>query len=185
MRGPDVLEVDGLAGLIFAERIGVEVVADVAGERVGDDQRRGHQIIGAHVDVDAALEVAIAAEHADGDEAVLVDGFGNVGGQRAGVADAGGAAVADDVEAQLFEIGQQAGLLVVVGDDARAGRERGLDPRRNGEAFFDGLLGEQAGGDHHGGVRGVGAAGDGGDDDRAVIEIVDRDRRRSAPSRLW
>ena len=73
LRGPDVVEIDGLAGLILAERIGVEVVADVAGERVGDDERRGHQIICAHVDVDAALEVAIAAEHADGDEAVLVN----------------------------------------------------------------------------------------------------------------
>ncbi len=98
--------------------------------------------------------------------------FGNVGGQGAGVADAGGAAVADDVEAELFEIGQQAGFLVVVGDDAGAGREGGLDPRRNGEAFFDGLFGEDAGGDHHGGIRCVGAAGDGGDDDRAVIEIL-------------
>ena len=131
MRGPDVFEVDGLAGGVFAERIGIEVVTDAAGERVGDDERRGHEVVGAHVDVDAALEVAIAREHADGDEAVLVDAFGHVGGERAGVADAGGAAVADDVEAQLFEIGQQAGLLVVVGDDARAGSERGLDPRRN------------------------------------------------------
>ena len=40
------------------------------------------------------------------------------------------------------------------------------------QAFFDGLLGEDAGGDHHGGIGGVGAAGDGGDDDGAVIEIL-------------
>ena len=61
LRGPDVFEVDGLAGLVFAERVGLEVVADAAGERVGDDERRGHEVVGAHVDVDAALEVAIAA----------------------------------------------------------------------------------------------------------------------------
>ena len=164
----------------------------LAGERVGDDQRRRHEVVGADIDVDAALEVAVAGEHADGDQAVLFDGLRDVGGQRAGVADAGGAAVADDVEAELFEVGEQAGLLVVVGDDAGAGRERGLDPRRHGEAFFDGLLGEQAGGDHDGGVGGVGAAGDGGDDDGAVVEIGvgidaeacfdgggDGDRRRS------
>jgi hypothetical protein len=128
-------------------------VVDAAGDGVGDDQRRGHQVVGADIDVDAALEVAVAAEDGDGDQAVLVDGFGDVGGQRAGVADAGGAAVADDVEAQLFEVGEQAGFGVVVGDDAGAGGERGLDPGRDGEAFFDGLLGEQAGGDHDEGLE--------------------------------
>src|SRR5208282_5790852 len=95
-----------------------------------------------------------------------------VGGQRATVADAGGAAVADDVEAQLVEIGQQASLLVVVGDHARARRERGLDPRRNGEAFFDGFLRKQAGGDHHRWVRRVRATGDGGNNDGAMIEVT-------------
>ena len=62
LRGPDVLEIDGLAGFVLAQRIGVEVVADPAGERVGHDQRRAHQVVRAHVDIHAALEVAIAAE---------------------------------------------------------------------------------------------------------------------------
>ena len=47
--GPDVFEVDGLAVLVLAERLGVEVVVDVAGERVGDDQRRRHEVVGADV----------------------------------------------------------------------------------------------------------------------------------------
>ena len=117
--------------MILAERIGGEVVVDVAGERVGDDERRGHEVVGADLGVDAAFEVAIAAEHADGDEAVGFDGVGDVGGQRAGVADAGGAAVADGVEAELVEVLREAGFVVVVGDDAGAGRERGLDPGRD------------------------------------------------------
>ena len=37
--------------------------------------------------------------------------------QRAGVADAGGAAVADQVVAELLQVRPEAGLLVVVGDD--------------------------------------------------------------------
>ncbi len=65
----------------------------------------------------------------------------------------------------------QAGLDVVVGDDAGAGGERGLDPGRRAQALLDGLLGEQAGGDHDVGVGGVGAGGDGGDDDGAVVEV--------------
>ena len=44
----------------------------------------------------------------------------DLGDQRAGVADAGGAAVADQVEAELVEVRREAGLLVVVGDDLRA-----------------------------------------------------------------
>ena len=74
--------------------------------------------------------------------------FGDRLGQRAAVADAGRAAVADGVEADLFEVRVEAGLVEVVGDDARAGGEAGLDVRRDGEAFLDGLLGQQAGGDH-------------------------------------
>jgi hypothetical protein len=73
--GPDVLEVDGLAGLVLAERVGFEVVADVAGEGVGDDQRRAHQIICADLGGDAALEVAVAGEDGDGDERVVFDGL--------------------------------------------------------------------------------------------------------------
>ena len=149
----------------------VEVVIDAAGEGVGDDQRRRHEVVGANFGVDAAFEVAIAGEDADGDERVGFDGFGDVFGQRAGVADAGGAAVADGVEAELVEVLGEAGFVVVVGDDAGAGSERGFDPGRNAEALFDGFFGQQAGGDHDGGIGGVGAAGDGGDDDGAVVEI--------------
>ena len=49
--------------------------------------------------------------------------------QRPGVADAGRAAVADEVEAELLERLGQPGAVEVFGDDLRAGRERGLDPR--------------------------------------------------------
>ncbi len=92
-------------------------------------------------------------------------------GQWAGVADAGGAAVADDLEAERVEVGHEAGFDVVVGDDAGAGGEGGFDPGRGAEALLDGFFGEQAGGHHDVGVGGVGAGGDGGDDDGAVVEV--------------
>ena len=60
--GPDVAEEDGLAGLVLAERVVVEVEVDAAGEGVGDDQRRRHEVVGANFGVDAAFEVAIAGE---------------------------------------------------------------------------------------------------------------------------
>ena len=80
----------------------VEVDVDAAGEGVGDDQRRRGEIVGLDLRVDAALEVAVAAEHGGDDEVVRLDGLGDGVGQRAAVADAGGAAVADQVEAELL-----------------------------------------------------------------------------------
>ena len=134
-----------------------------AGERVGDDQRRGGQVVHLDVGVDPALEVAVAGEHRGDREVVLVDGLGDLLRQRAGVADAGGAAVADEVEAELVQVRGQAGPLVVVGDDLGAGGQRGLDPRLAGQALLDRLLGQQRGADHDVRVGGVGAGGDRGD----------------------
>ena len=78
--GPDVLEVDGLAFLVSAQRVGVKVVADFSSQRVGHNKRRTHQVVGAHVHVDAALKIAVAAEHTYCHQAMLVDAFGYVGG---------------------------------------------------------------------------------------------------------
>ncbi len=50
----------------------------------------------------------------------VVDGLAHLGDERAGVADAGRAAVADEVEAELVEVRREAGPLVVVGDHLRA-----------------------------------------------------------------
>src|SRR3546814_8620674 len=70
-------------------------------------------------------------------------------GQRAGVADAGGAAVADHVEAELLQVVHQPGFLEVVGDHQRARPERGLDPRRGLQALGRRVAREQAGAEHH------------------------------------
>ena len=72
--------------------------------------------------------------------------------QRAGIADARRATVADEVEAELVEIRLQAGLVQIIGDDARTGRERRLDGGVHAEAAFDGLLREQTGGEHDAGI---------------------------------
>ena len=103
---------------------------------------------------------------------MLVDRGGDLLGQRAGVADAGGAAVADQVEAELVQVRREAGPLVVVHDDLRARGQGGLHPRLAGQAPLDGVAGQQRGTDHHLRVGGVGAGGDRGDHHRAVVELV-------------
>ena len=120
---PDVLEVDVLPVLVPAEGLVLQVDVDGAGDGVGDDEGGRGEVVGFDVRADASLEVAIAREDRAGDKVVFVDGLGDGFGQRAGVTDTGGAAVADEVEAQGVEVVGEAGLGVVVGDDLGAGGE--------------------------------------------------------------
>ena len=94
-----------------------------ARERISNDQRRRGQVIGAHVGVDPPFEIAVAGEHGGGDEILLVDRLGNLGRERTGIADAGGAAEPDEIVAKLVEVLLQPGLFEVVGDDLRTRRE--------------------------------------------------------------
>ena len=108
LAGPDVLEVDRLALLVVAQRLVLQVDVHRAGQGVGDDQRGRGQVVGADLGVDPALEVAVAAQDGDGDQVVFVDRLGDLRRQRARVADAGRAAVADQVEAELVEVRRRA-----------------------------------------------------------------------------
>ncbi len=87
------LQVHVLAVLALAQRLGHQVLQHGAGDGVGDHQRRRGEEVGAQVRVDARLEVAVARKHRGADEVVLDDGLLDGLGERAGVADAGGAAV--------------------------------------------------------------------------------------------
>ena len=87
-----------------------QVDVDAAGERESDDQRRRHQVVGADFGVDAAFEVAVSGEHRSDHQFFLVDGLRNFVRQRPGVADAGGASVADEMEFQFLQIGQSGRL---------------------------------------------------------------------------
>ena len=125
---------------VGAERLGREVDVHLAGERVRHDERRRGEVVHLHLRVDAPLEVAVPREDGRDDEVGPLHGLGDRLGKRAGVADAGRAAVADEVEAERLEVGHEARVLEVVRDDLRAGRERGLHPglrvRPRSTAFF-------------------------------------------------
>ena len=173
LRRPDVLEKHLLALGVGAERLLDHVDAHRAGDRIGDHQRRRGEIIGAHVGVDAALEIAVAGEHGGGHQVAIVDRLGILRRQRPGIADAGGAAEADQVEAELVEILLQAGL-------ARDIPPTTCEPGTS-EVFTQGLAArplaaalraKQAGADHHVRIGRVGAGGDRRDHHVAVAEIV-------------
>ena len=114
MSSPDVRAADG---------IGEDVAIDVACEREGDDQRRRGQEACLELRMDATGEVAVARENGNGKDAALGHGLLDDRRQRAGIADAGRAAIADDAEADGLEVLQQAGAAQVALGGGRAGRQ--------------------------------------------------------------
>jgi hypothetical protein len=110
----------------------------------------------------------------------FVDRVGDGVGERARIADTGGAAVAYEIEAQGVEIVVEAGGGQVVGHHFRSGCQGGLDPGLGLQTLFQRLFGDEAGLQHDARVRGVGAAGDRRDDDVAMAEfgVHARDRLR-------
>ena len=94
----------------------------------------------------------------------------------AGVADAGRAAVAGDVEAELLEVRQQARLVRYSVTMREPGASEVLMCGLTVRPALDRLLREQAGGEQHARVGGVGAGGDGGDQHVAVADLDARSR---------
>ena len=91
--------------------------------------------------------------------------------QRTAIADARGAAVAHQIEAQRIEIGPQAGFFNVVGDNFRSRRKTGFHPGLCSKTAFDGFLRQQAGAEHQRRIRGVGATGYRRDHHRSIGQI--------------
>ena len=152
-----------------ADGFGGEVHIDATGEGVGDDEGRGAQIIRLGLRMDAALEIAIAAQHGGDDEVAVLDRLFHARIQRTAVANAGGASVCNREESKLLEICVQSRLVHVGRDHPRTGGETAFDGGGNGETVFDGFFRQQPGGQQHMRVGGVGAAGDRGEHHRSVV----------------
>ena len=105
---------------------------------------------------------------------MFVHGGRDLGNQRAGVADAGHAAVADEIEPDRVQVVSEPGPGVVVGYHLGAGRQRCLDPGFPGHSPLDGLLRHQGRAQHHGRIGGVGAGCDGCDGDGSVPQLEGR-----------
>ncbi len=168
--GPDVVQVYRPAFAVLAERFCGQVDEHAARQRIGHHERRRGEEAGPHGRVNAALEIAIAREDGYGGGALRLDRLGHRGRQGTGVAHAGHAAEARRLEAEGVERALQAAPREIVGDDARAGRERRLHPRARLQPARNRVPREQARADHHRRVRGVGAARDRGDHHVAVLE---------------
>ena len=168
IRRPDVLQRDRLAIGIEAQRIFFDVEAHGAGDGVGDHQRRRGEEGLLRIRMDAAVEVAVARQHRGRVQVAVDDFLLDRRIQRAAHAVAGGAGEGDDAEAEFFELREEIRFLQVQLHRLRARRQRGLHPRLAGQALRIRVAREQRGGDHVARVRCIRAAGDRGDDHRAV-----------------
>ena len=184
LRRPDVLQVHRLAVAACPQRLRRQIDAGAAGQRIGHHQRRAGQVVGADIGVHPALEVAVTRQHAGNHQVVVLDGIDDRLGQRPGIADAGGAAIAHRLEAHRIQILGQARGVEIVGHHLAARRQRGLHPGLRPQAAGARLARQQPGRDHHIRVRRVGAGGDGGDHHVAMAQIVIRAGDRHAQVRL-
>ena len=169
---PDVFEEHVLAVAVLAQRLGRQVDIQRAGQRIGHHQRRGGEVVGAHIRADPPFKVAVAGQDGSGDQIACRNRIADLWLQGAGIADAGGAAIAHKVEPDLVEILLQTCGLQIGADDLRAGREGGFHPWLAVEAKCCGLARHQPRADHHVWVGGVGAGGDRGDHDLAAFHLV-------------
>ena len=169
--GPQVAQVD--VGAVGGPSEGVPGQVDVhrARQGVGDHQRRGGQVVGPHQRADPPLEVAVAGQHRRRHQIIFGDGGGDGGRQGAGVADAGGAPVADGVETQGLQVVGQPRLPQVVGHHFGAGGEGGFHPRAAGQSQAPGFAGQKPRPHHHLRVGSVGATGDGRDHHRPIRQF--------------
>ena len=169
--GPQVLEGDRVAVLVVPQHALLDVEADRAGDRIGHHQRRRGQEGLLGVGVDAPVVVAVTGQDGGGVQVPLDDLLLDHRVQGPAHAVAGGAGKTDHAEAQLLELGQQAGVFEVQLHGLGAGRQGALDPGLAQQTRAVGVAGQQAGGHDVARVRGVRAAGDGGDDDGAVGHV--------------
>ena len=168
--GPDVGEVDRLALGVRAQRVLREIEGDGARQGVRHAQRRGGKVRGPDLRMDTTFEVAVARQDGDHRKIPVGDCRRHLVGQGSRVADAGCAAVADEVEPELLEVGHQPGGVEVVGDHPGPGGHARLYPWLGLQPCLHRLPGQQAGGYHHRRVGCVGATRDRGDDHRAVVQ---------------
>ena len=120
--------------------------------------------------MDTSFEVTVTGEDGSGDELVFNDSLREFRGDITSVTDAGHATITSGVETEVIKGLLETRVDEVFRDDVATRGERSLDVRRNLEALFKSLLGDETGGDEDGGVGSVGAGSDGSNDDGTVFK---------------
>lgn len=169
--GPNVLEEDGPAVAACADSLRTQIHVDVAVQGEGNHQGGRGQEIQFHLWVYTSLKVAVAREHGGDIQVAFGNGLQEGLGEGARVADAGGAAEARHMEAQGFQIGEEAGLAQIVNGDLGAGGEGGFHPGLGDKPLLHSFFGQEARGEQHRGVGSVGTRRNGSNNNAPVLQL--------------
>ena len=168
---PDIFQINRHAAFADAERLARQILGHRTRQRISDDEGRRREIIGLHVGRDTPFEIAVPRQYGRRHNALVIDGFGNLDRQRAGIADTGRATETDKIEAQFVEIFLQAGIGQIFRNHLRTGCQRGLHPWLHFQTGCGGIAGQKTGTDQHRRVGGVGARRDGCNHHIAMAEV--------------
>ena len=170
--GPDVFQEDVFAVSSLCDRIVGQIDVHCTCDGVGNDQRRGCQVVRTYVGRDTAFEVTVTGKNRCCHQIAFGNRFGDLFLKRAGVTDTCGTAVTNKVEANLVQIFLQASGLKVGGNNLRTRCQRCFDPRLAIQTQSRGFARHQTRADHDVGVGCVCAGCDRRDHDLAGFHRV-------------
>ena len=168
---PQIAKESFFTVLVLGKRVAGKINVNSARQGERDHQRRRHQKIRLDMLMHACFEIPISRKNRSCNQIVFVDRFLDVWMQWTGVADASRAAVTDEVKPELVEIFLQSGFRQIIGNHARARRERGFHCRIHAQSALHRLFCEKAGRDHHARIASVCATCDCCDQNAAVANV--------------
>src|SRR5438067_9514453 len=101
---PEIAQKNFFSVLAFANRFFRQIEINPAGEREGDYNRRRHQEIRLDVLMNARFEIAVSRKDRCRNQIIIMYRFLDLGMKRAGITDAGGATISDQIEAKLIQV---------------------------------------------------------------------------------
>lgn len=146
--GPNIFQVDFLASLISAERLGLEIEIHSAGKRVGNNERRRSQVGSLNHLVHSGLEVTVPGKHSRSSKILILDSLLDFRVKCAGVADTHHASIPSSRESQLIEVTLYTGLVEVLRHNPRTRSQDCLDVGFHRQPALDSILRKQPGCNH-------------------------------------
>lgn len=137
---PDIPQEDLFAVAIDPKWFLLEVNIDSGGESIGNDQRRGGQVVSSGGRMDSALEVPIPTQNGSHAQICLLDGILNLLPDFPGVSNTGHTPKPSDIEPHQIQVLSEAGEFEVLGDCLRTRRKRGLDVGWDLQLLFVGVF---------------------------------------------
>jgi len=101
---PEIAQKSFFSVLVFTDRFFRQIKINPARKRERDHQRGRHQEIRLDVLMNARFEIAVSGKDRGRDQIIVMNRFLDLGVKWAGIPDAGGATISDEIESKLIEV---------------------------------------------------------------------------------